>query len=39
MIFFKRFDDLNCIFRLSSSDKMNSITDISRGKLCWAAIK
>ena len=31
---FERFGDLNCIFCLSSGDKIDSIADISRGKLC-----
>ena len=36
---FERFGDLNCIFCLSSSDKMDDITDIGGGKLCWVATK
>ena len=36
---FKKFDDLNCIFCLFSSDKMDGMTDIGREKLCWAATK
>ena len=31
---FKRFGDLDCIFCLSSGDKMDSMANISRGKLC-----
>ena len=30
----ERFGDLDCIFCLFSGDKMNSMADISRGKLC-----
>ena len=36
---FERFGDLNCIFCLFSGDKMDSMTDIGRGKLCWVATK
>ena len=32
---FERFGDLDCIFCLSSGDKMDSMADIGRGKLCW----
>ena len=31
---FEQFGDLDCIFCLSSGDKMDSIADIGRGKLC-----
>ena len=30
----ERFDDLNCIFCLSNGNKMDSMVDIDRGKLC-----
>ena len=32
---FKWFGNLNCIFCLSSGDKMDSMIDISGIKLCW----
>ena len=31
---FERFDDLDCIFCLFSGDKMDSMANIGRGKLC-----
>ena len=31
---FERFGDLDCIFCLSSGDKMDSMMDIGKGKLC-----
>ena len=31
---FQSFGDLNCIFCLSSDDEIDSIMDISKGKLC-----
>ena len=31
---FERFGDLNCIFCLSSGNKIDSIADIGRIKLC-----
>ena len=35
----ERFDDLDCIFCLSNDDKMDSMVDIGRGKLCWMTTK
>ena len=32
---FERFGDLDCIFCLSSGDKIDSMLDIGREKLCW----
>ena len=31
----KRFGDLDSIFCPSSSDKLDSIMNVGRGKLCW----
>ena len=30
----KKFGDLDCIFCLFNNDKMDSMVDIGRGKLC-----
>ena len=35
----ERFGDLNYIFCLSSGNKMNSMVDIGRGKLCWTTMR